>query len=974
MKLLFVVLLASLCCSNLYAQSGRSVSFEKPYIPHYQSTRGISGTPHSTGSSSTSALNIWDYDSAPDNATVVVPDTAAFQSRLDNLESNGGGVLYCADDLYTLNGIDLGANTLIQTASNSTWLRRAVDYSSTASATKALIVTKRFNTDAPNYSAGRVYAGTNTNWTRNALVTYAGTDSASQPSTGEVNEDGDVFDFGPESGLVDVNNNSLLFFYGHDDLDTEDNKQITATLSSSTDLFTVTSNGGTSGLAEGDAVLFVEDTASSGLTDRRSYFVKTFTAGPPDTFSLATARGYTAFNATGGDGAQTLVRPYYAVSADTDANTCQVATAPDGTAKTTLDDADDSYTVYHRPPDNPAQLAGLVGVSLYGAQQGTGTAPSQNDYDESYKCGGYFGCGMGARIQGVTVFGFDGTGVYLERGQHTRNGNVTPADRLEGIIDDLYVTLCYRGLHLGKGGDNEVHRLNVNGVRDECAFFEDAGSVKMSGTNHLYGGTIGLRLDGNTGPHQINGTLRCAEQRHTGFWNVTASRTKVDYLELANVGEGPDWTYTNTAATADSIAATITENESAWTDSGGDLLCTSTGHGFTDEQQVACSSDTTLPTGVSATMYIVYVNANTFKLSATAGGAAVTFTDDGTGNHTVTASDCIASGDVDGDGDDLMLILGADHKFLDNDPVIVTTSTTLPTGIVANAVYYVQSRTATTIKLASGTTRPHGTTPDYIDYSDTGTGTQTVTIFPVHARFNASTTVNDAYIVNNQTASFPCVWMGSTGSTIRGNYRIEGKVADGIIVNNAVNRVDIEAEVSGTDVSITEAAGSWTDSGGSLLCTSTDHGFLDHMQVACSSDNTLPTNVASTMYIVYVNANSFMLSTTPGGSAVAYSDAGTGNHTVASTNGLNNTILYLGQWADLDNCDISIYVKSTTESSSHIDFNDLGDGNRISVSGGACVVNFKDSQATVLAGGNTLDFGPNVTVNYGVGAIAPPWQ
>ena len=56
------------------------------------------------------------------------------------------------------------------------------------------------------------------------------------------------------------------------------------------------------------------------------------------------------------------------------------------------------------------------------------------------------------------------------------------------------------------------------------------------------------------------------------------------------------------------------------------------------------------------------------------------------------------------------------HTMTDNDPIVFTTDTTLPTGITADTIYYVRDATANTFKLGlirSGTA---------ITYSDAGSG------------------------------------------------------------------------------------------------------------------------------------------------------------------------------------------------------------------------------------------------------------
>lgn len=63
-----------------------------------------------------------------------------------------------------------------------------------------------------------------------------------------------------------------------------------------------------------------------------------------------------------------------------------------------------------------------------------------------------------------------------------------------------------------------------------------------------------------------------------------------------------------------------------------------TAHGYSNDEQVILSTTTTLPAGLSDSVYYWVVNAtaNTFQVSLTKGGTAVDITDTGTGTHTAT--------------------------------------------------------------------------------------------------------------------------------------------------------------------------------------------------------------------------------------------------------------------------------------------------------------------------------------------------
>ena len=67
--------------------------------------------------------------------------------------------------------------------------------------------------------------------------------------------------------------------------------------------------------------------------------------------------------------------------------------------------------------------------------------------------------------------------------------------------------------------------------------------------------------------------------------------------------------------------------------------CTLATHGLSDGQLVQVESTTTLPGGLSASTnyYLIATATNTFKLSLTAGGAAVDITSTGTGTHYLVA-------------------------------------------------------------------------------------------------------------------------------------------------------------------------------------------------------------------------------------------------------------------------------------------------------------------------------------------------
>lgn len=89
-----------------------------------------------------------------------------------------------------------------------------------------------------------------------------------------------------------------------------------------------------------------------------------------------------------------------------------------------------------------------------------------------------------------------------------------------------------------------------------------------------------------------------------------------------------------------------------------------------------------------------------------------------------------------------------------------------------------------------------------------------------------------------------------------------------------------------------------SDSSGSLLWTSTAHGLLNGDAVEFTTGGTLPAGVAlgTNYYVVEKTDDTFKLATTRGGTALTYTDVGTGTHTwnkrsysaTADTHGLTN--------------------------------------------------------------------------------------
>lgn len=102
------------------------------------------------------------------------------------------------------------------------------------------------------------------------------------------------------------------------------------------------------------------------------------------------------------------------------------------------------------------------------------------------------------------------------------------------------------------------------------------------------------------------------------------------------------------------------------------------------------------------------------------------------------------------------------------------------------------------------------------------------------------------------------------------------------------------AKTSRPSLVTSAASGSWTSSSG-LNAAITGHGFVEGDQVQFTTTGALPTGLTAgtTYYIKYVDANNLHFATTYGGTAIAYTDAGSGTHTITLQ---GNNLTYSGWW------------------------------------------------------------------------------
>lgn len=180
-------------------------------------------------------------------------------------------------------------------------------------------------------------------------------------------------------------------------------------------------------------------------------------------------------------------------------------------------------------------------------------------------------------------------------------------------------------------------------------------------------------------------------------------------------------------------------------------------HGLADYMPVSfTNSGGALPGGITSgiTYWIRDAATSTFKISVTPGAAAIDLTTDGTGTTTAvvapwgagdgsttfntptsmgrtfvgyganTLAESVLAAAVDTTGD-TFTVAGNTVKWVTGAAVVLTTSTTAPTGLTAGVTYYVIRGSTTLVKLA--TTLANAQNGTAIDITGQGVGTHTLT-------------------------------------------------------------------------------------------------------------------------------------------------------------------------------------------------------------------------------------------------------
>ncbi len=146
-------------------------------------------------------------------------------------------------------------------------------------------------------------------------------------------------------------------------------------------------------------------------------------------------------------------------------------------------------------------------------------------------------------------------------------------------------------------------------------------------------------------------------------------------------------------------------------------------------QLTTSAADLPDPLLIATDYYIIKsVTPNEIQLSLTSGGGAIDLTDDGTGTHTMTLQNKIASDTLEGDlSNDTITVSSSFMSWLvGNEKVQVASDTVLPSGLVASTDYYVfiADFDNNKIKLAQSVAALE--IEQFIDINDGGTGTHTI--------------------------------------------------------------------------------------------------------------------------------------------------------------------------------------------------------------------------------------------------------
>ena len=305
-------------------------------------------------------------------------------------------------------------------------------------------------------------------------------------------------------------------------------------------------------------------------------------------------------------------------------------------------------------------------------------------------------------------------------------------------------------------------------------------------------------------------------------------------------------------------------------------------HGFTDGTRISFSTTGTLPTGLSAgtSYFVIGATTDTFKVSTTSGGAPIDLTAIGTGTNTCykTAFTLTNSSYLQG----VDIINKTSHGLFDNNVIVLSTSSSLPSPLLINTGYYIVASTVNSFKLSTTL----GGTP--VDLTTLGVGTQTVylnTVLMTDESYIAPDSIT--YINHGMSEGAPLLFGGAgslpTGLSTGTNYYAKDVTTNTFKVSTTFGGtvVNITSQGSGdmcimpksfvvftaTDVNITDNT-----------ITKINHTFSNDDIVFLQSTS-LPAGLIqwAPYYVVQATPDTFKVSLTVNGPEVDITTVGSGN-------------------------------------------------------------------------------------------------
>ena len=350
--------------------------------------------------------------------------------------------------------------------------------------------------------------------------------------------------------------------------------------------------------------------------------------------------------------------------------------------------------------------------------------------------------------------------------------------------------------------DTDEHQyLSVQVVQDVATVgaLVFAGTVTVNITDNKFVRAAHLLSTGLKVRVATSGTLPAPLAAATDYYVIVLDANEFKLATSAanaHAGTAIDLTAIGTlwqTFTAQAIAPAILA--SATDIAHGSETFTKVAHGFTTGLKVQVSTSSALPTGLTALTdyYVIRTDADNFTLSDTyahalAGTDVVPIADNGTGNQTFTAQtilDVVAYSTSDLNATD-NTFEKINHGYPTGLKIQVTTATAMPTGIAGTTDYFVVAVDADTFKLSDTLAHALAGT-DIINFSDTGTGLQTVTPVALASasvkleKSNNAVNYSDLVTAVNITAD-GSTWLEPTGMLCGAKYvRVTFAVTSGIL-------------------------------------------------------------------------------------------------------------------------------------------------------------------------------------------------